>query len=140
MRVRCAGVGVCMEGNYNGQTYGMCALNNVNVTARWAPDSQSLPPWVTEASARVHNWTLSMQHYPRRQWSIIAAAAQNLGQPPPGSWHYLQCPPENECTSGLHHCRRENYEVCDDMPIGYRCNCTPGYNRTASCAIFNSLK
>lgn len=122
-----------MEGNYHGQTYGVCAPNNVNVTGRWMPEvqgpDQTLPRWVVEANARVLAWAASMQG--RLRW----AAAHTLGHPAPGSWHYLQCPPENECASGLHHCRLENNEICEDLPVGYRCNCTPGYNRTASYAL-----
>lgn len=42
------------------------------------------------------------------------------------SWHYVRCPPENECDNGHHSCD-ERSEQCVDLPSGYKCICGNGY-------------
>ncbi|XP_046676550.1 multiple epidermal growth factor-like domains protein 8 isoform X2 [Homalodisca vitripennis] len=42
------------------------------------------------------------------------------------SWHYVRCPPENECENGHHSCDAES-EQCVDLPHGYKCVCGSGY-------------
>lgn len=46
--------------------------------------------------------------------------------PPSFSWHYVQCPPENECTNGHHTCSPKS-EQCVDMDVGFECICGSGY-------------
>lgn len=42
------------------------------------------------------------------------------------SWHYVACPPENECENGHHTCDPVS-EVCEDLTYGFQCKCGPGY-------------
>lgn len=41
-------------------------------------------------------------------------------------WHYVKCPPENECLNGHHTCAPES-EVCVDLEEGFKCECGVGY-------------
>ncbi|XP_074030037.1 multiple EGF like domains 8 isoform X1 [Leptinotarsa decemlineata] len=41
-------------------------------------------------------------------------------------WHYVKCPPENECNNGHHSCVEES-EICVDLEEGFECRCGPGY-------------
>ncbi|XP_047489262.1 multiple epidermal growth factor-like domains protein 8 [Penaeus chinensis] len=45
------------------------------------------------------------------------------------SWHYDDCPPEDECRNGHHTCDRKS-QLCTDRLEGYECICAPGYNMT----------
>lgn len=42
------------------------------------------------------------------------------------SWHYVKCPPEDECNNGHHTCAIES-EICVDLEEGFECKCGPGY-------------
>lgn len=42
------------------------------------------------------------------------------------SWHYVQCPLENECENGHHNCDNTS-EQCVDLVSGYQCVCGQGY-------------
>lgn len=42
------------------------------------------------------------------------------------SWHYVKCPPENECENNHHSCA-EGSEVCEDLEEGFQCVCGQGY-------------
>uniref|UniRef100_A0A6P7FBW0 Multiple epidermal growth factor-like domains protein 8 n=1 Tax=Diabrotica virgifera virgifera TaxID=50390 RepID=A0A6P7FBW0_DIAVI len=42
------------------------------------------------------------------------------------SWHYVKCPPEDECNNGHHTCAIES-EICVDLDEGFECNCGEGY-------------
>ncbi|CAD5110882.1 DgyrCDS247 [Dimorphilus gyrociliatus] len=46
------------------------------------------------------------------------------------TWNYGKCPEENECINGHHDCTE--YETCKDLPIGYSCECSEGYERKSS--------
>lgn len=43
------------------------------------------------------------------------------------TWHYVKCPPENECNNGHHTCAKDS-EVCVDQEDGFQCVCGHGYN------------
>ncbi|KAH8377850.1 hypothetical protein KR093_007479 [Drosophila rubida] len=45
------------------------------------------------------------------------------------SWHYVQCPAENECENGHHNCDAVSEQCIDlDTPtLGYKCVCAAGY-------------
>jgi len=45
---------------------------------------------------------------------------------PAFSWHYVQCPPENECVNNHHTCDNIS-EQCVDLPEGFKCVCGQGY-------------
>lgn len=45
---------------------------------------------------------------------------------PEFSWHYVRCPPENECTNGHHTCSPKS-EKCFDSEEGFECMCGDGY-------------
>lgn len=47
------------------------------------------------------------------------------------SWHYVQCPPENECLNNHHNCD-ERSEECVDLEDGYKCECGKGYKLSGS--------
>ena len=42
------------------------------------------------------------------------------------SWHFAQCPSENECLNGHDDCNTES-EDCVDKEIGFECHCKAGY-------------
>ncbi|KAG9328362.1 hypothetical protein JZ751_014459, partial [Albula glossodonta] len=41
------------------------------------------------------------------------------------SWSFLNCPEEDECANGHHHCN--STQDCHDLPQGYHCTCRQGY-------------
>jgi len=45
---------------------------------------------------------------------------------PTFSWHYVKCPPENECVNNHHTCDNIS-EQCVDLPEGFKCVCGQGY-------------
>ncbi|XP_076035463.1 multiple EGF like domains 8 [Oratosquilla oratoria] len=45
------------------------------------------------------------------------------------SWHFKDCPPENECSNGHHDCDKKS-QVCVDTEVGFKCECADGYNMT----------
>ena len=44
------------------------------------------------------------------------------------SWHYVRCPPENECANNHHHCDLKS-EVCVDKEYSFECDCGSGYKK-----------
>lgn len=50
------------------------------------------------------------------------------------SWHYVRCPPENECANGHHSCDPVS-ERCEDLPLGYECVCGPGYRAAGGSCV-----
>lgn len=42
------------------------------------------------------------------------------------SWHYVRCPPENECLNGHHTCSPKS-EKCFDLDEGFECMCGDGF-------------
>ncbi|KAF5283548.1 hypothetical protein FQR65_LT13840 [Abscondita terminalis] len=42
------------------------------------------------------------------------------------TWHYVKCPPEDECANNHHTCANES-ERCVDLEDGFECVCGPGY-------------
>ncbi|PIK35052.1 putative multiple epidermal growth factor-like domains protein 8 [Apostichopus japonicus] len=59
----------------------------------------------------------------------IPAELTDLAMTAEAVWHYLTCPPENECHNGDYTCS-EN-EQCQDTPESYICICMDGYNRNS---------
>ena len=41
-------------------------------------------------------------------------------------WHFMGCPPENECLNEHHDCK-ESKENCVDLQDGFKCVCKKGY-------------
>lgn len=65
--------------------------------------------------------------------------AQNKVDLPKFSWHYVRCPPENECLNGHHTCSAKS-EKCFDLDDGYECMCGDGYrNETYVSPIFTYI-
>lgn len=60
-----------------------------------------------------------------------AEGNQELPETASFSWHYVKCPPENECLNGHHSCD-ERSEECVDLPVGYQCICGKGYRSEKS--------
>ena len=52
------------------------------------------------------------------------------------SWHFLQCPAENECANGNHDC--DVTEECDDTLLGFACRCRDGFVPRMSDSIVHS--
>lgn len=42
------------------------------------------------------------------------------------SWHYAECPPEDECANGHHDCDARS-ERCVNLLHGFKCECNQGY-------------
>jgi hypothetical protein len=42
------------------------------------------------------------------------------------TWHYVRCPPEDECANGHHNCAAES-QRCVDRLDGFECECGTGY-------------
>ncbi|KAJ9576933.1 hypothetical protein L9F63_006499, partial [Diploptera punctata] len=53
---------------------------------------------------------------------------------PSFSWHYVQCPPENECINDHHTCDNKS-EECVDLPEGFKCVCGQGYKSEKSACV-----
>ncbi|OQV17322.1 Multiple epidermal growth factor-like domains protein 8 [Hypsibius exemplaris] len=49
------------------------------------------------------------------------------------TWHFLACPPENECLNGHHTCDDKS-EECHDTLLGFNCTCKAGYMAIAATA------
>ncbi|KAI1886275.1 hypothetical protein AGOR_G00212320 [Albula goreensis] len=47
------------------------------------------------------------------------------------SWSFLNCPEEDECANGHHHCN--STQDCHDLPQGYHCTCRQGYVLSRVC-------
>lgn len=66
---------------------------------------------------------------PKVEGSCSVSDKSSLSNP----WHFLSCPPEDECVNGHHECHRES-EVCVDTPDSYECVCGDGYiEREGAC-------
>ena len=52
------------------------------------------------------------------------------------SWHFLQCPAENECANGNHDC--DVTQECDDTLLGFACECREGFVPRMSDSIVHS--
>ncbi|XP_076675325.1 multiple EGF like domains 8 isoform X4 [Andrena cerasifolii] len=61
----------------------------------------------------------------------------NVISKPVFSWHYVRCPPENECTNGHHTCSPKS-EKCFDLEKGFECMCGDGY-KTETPSSFNEF-
>lgn len=53
------------------------------------------------------------------------------------SWHYVRCPPENECLNGHHTCSPKS-EKCFDLDEGFECMCGDGF-KTETTWLSNDL-
>lgn len=61
----------------------------------------------------------------------------NVMSKPIFSWHYVRCPPENECMNGHHTCSTKS-EKCFDLEEGFECMCGDGY-KTETPSSFNEF-
>lgn len=57
---------------------------------------------------------------------IASTQGQNFVLQSTFSWHYMTCPPENECENDHHTCNRKT-EKCIDFLEGFKCECAAGY-------------
>ncbi|PSN57394.1 Multiple epidermal growth factor-like domains protein 8 [Blattella germanica] len=67
------------------------------------------------------NWNASSRKDPNRDF-------------PTFSWHYVKCPPENECVNNHHTCDNKS-EQCVDLPEGFQCVCGKGYKEEKSVCV-----
>lgn len=56
----------------------------------------------------------------------VTMSLSNVIVKPEFSWHYVRCPPENECINGHHTCSHTS-EKCFDLEDGFECKCGDGY-------------
>ncbi|XP_015121638.1 multiple epidermal growth factor-like domains protein 8 [Diachasma alloeum] len=124
------GQGICTEGSLEAPTDhpagGTCQMlyNQMNPSTP-APITTPLPLLLSNSS--MNETDSSGEAAPRNDSSAIYV----IRKPEVFSWHYVRCPPENECINGHHTCSPKS-EKCFDLEEGFECMCGDGYkNETA---------
>ncbi|XP_063223363.1 multiple epidermal growth factor-like domains protein 8 [Bacillus rossius redtenbacheri] len=56
----------------------------------------------------------------------LSISWNSASRKPSFSWHYVHCPPENECANAHHTCDNRS-EKCIDLDEGFQCVCAAGY-------------
>ncbi|XP_043275705.1 multiple epidermal growth factor-like domains protein 8 isoform X2 [Venturia canescens] len=120
------GQGICTEGSLEAPTDhpagGTCEmLYNQQNPPTEAPIATTLIPQELESSEAQENETAVMVILPKTVFS----------------WHYVRCPPENECMNGHHTCSPKS-EKCFDLDVGFECMCGDGY-KTETTWSFNEF-
>lgn len=123
---------------------GWCSLDSTNITGQGICTEGSLeaPPGLDHPAGGTCEM-LYYQQYPQAETSIttiippheldfrdnvsipftnVVASTSSLKF----SWHYVRCPPENECINGHHTCSPKS-EKCFDLDEGFECMCGEGY-------------
>ncbi|KYM76277.1 Multiple epidermal growth factor-like domains protein 8 [Atta colombica] len=91
---------------------GWCSLDSANVTGQGICTEGSLEaPADHPAGETQDNVTMSL---------LVTVSKPDF------SWHYVRCPPENECENGHHTCSPKS-EKCFDLEEGFECKCGDGY-------------
>ncbi|KAJ4443468.1 hypothetical protein ANN_05140, partial [Periplaneta americana] len=131
------GQGVCTEGSLdspsNGPAHSTCdVLYFQELAATAAPREDRdgtlgiCPGWFLKAfngnsSVSNSSWNASSRKDP-------------AGGFPTFTWHYVRCPPENECINNHHTCDNKS-EECVDLLEGFKCVCGQGYKPEKSVCV-----
>ncbi|XP_026667029.1 multiple epidermal growth factor-like domains protein 8 isoform X3 [Ceratina calcarata] len=121
---------------------GWCSLDSANITGQGICTEGSL-----EAPAdHPAGGTCEMLYYQQFPQSDpqsseisdnVTMLIPNVMSKPIFSWHYVRCPPENECTNGHHTCSPKS-EKCFDLEEGFECMCGDGY-KTETPSSYNEF-
>ncbi|KAK0091776.1 hypothetical protein PV326_002712 [Microctonus aethiopoides] len=119
------GQGICTEGSLEAPTDhpagGTCEMHyNQHNPPTESPITTTLIPQDSESIDNESNDT-----------SIIKSSKDI---PRIFSWHYVRCPPENECINGHHTCSPKS-EKCSDLPEGFECECGDGYKNETTWSV-----
>uniref|UniRef100_A0A0C9R7G4 Megf8_0 protein n=1 Tax=Fopius arisanus TaxID=64838 RepID=A0A0C9R7G4_9HYME len=117
------GQGICTEGSLEAPTDhpagGTCQM----IYNQMKPPT---PPPATTSLPLISNDTDSHESSSTNDSAIYV-----IRKPEVFSWHYVRCPPEDECINGHHTCSPKS-EKCFDLEEGFECMCGDGYkNETA---------
>lgn len=123
---------------------GWCSLDSADVTGQGICTEGSLEA-PTDHPAGGTCEMLYHQHFPGTEAPIttttlhptdflelqdnnvtLSLSLSNQAMTPEFSWHYVRCPPENECENGHHTCSPKS-EKCFDLEEGFECKCGDGY-------------
>ncbi|XP_012063821.1 PREDICTED: multiple epidermal growth factor-like domains protein 8 [Atta cephalotes] len=110
------GQGICTEGSLEAPADhpagGTCEmLYRQHFPEVEPPITTTLHPYHVDSSETQDNVTMS----------LLTTVSK-----PDFSWHYVRCPPENECENGHHTCSPKS-EKCFDLEEGFECKCGDGY-------------
>ncbi|XP_034236737.1 multiple epidermal growth factor-like domains protein 8 [Thrips palmi] len=108
---------------------GWCSLDSGNQTGRGVCTEGSLERPASgplrSTCAALFQEELKKNHHPPLIHSY-KNGTETIEIPKVFSWHYVKCPPENECENTHHSCNPVS-EVCEDLTVGFHCKCGPGY-------------
>ncbi|XP_050462738.1 multiple epidermal growth factor-like domains protein 8 [Cataglyphis hispanica] len=122
---------------------GWCSLDSADVTGQGICTEGSLEAPVDHPAGGTCEM-LYHQHFPATEAPItttlhpadflepqdnnitLSLSLSNHAMTPEFSWHYVRCPPENECENGHHTCSPKS-EKCFDLVEGFECKCGDGY-------------
>lgn len=125
---------------------GWCALSMSNVTGlgvctEGSFDSPSDRPSQETCRALYYKQQAEIsEHFGLNSSSVILAnknisdCSEDDTDCPTFSWHYVKCPPENECLNNHHTCDNKS-EICVDALEGFTCICGPGYKEERSTCV-----
>ncbi|XP_076283094.1 multiple EGF like domains 8 isoform X4 [Lasioglossum baleicum] len=121
---------------------GWCSLDSANITGQGICTEGSLEA-PTDHPAGGTCEMLYYQQFPQTEPQAlenpdnVTMLIPSASSKPVFSWHYVRCPPENECTNGHHTCSPKS-EKCFDLVEGFECMCGDGY-KTETPASFNEF-
>ncbi|XP_023245420.1 multiple epidermal growth factor-like domains protein 8 [Copidosoma floridanum] len=115
---------------------GWCSLDSTSVTGQGTCTEGSLeaPPGFDHPADGTCEM-LFYQQYPTTNLSLTSEESKHHVSdglvdssrlPLKFSWHYVRCPPENECENSHHTCSPKS-EKCFDLDEGFECMCGEGY-------------
>ncbi|XP_058808805.1 multiple epidermal growth factor-like domains protein 8 isoform X2 [Phymastichus coffea] len=120
---------------------GWCSLDSTNVTGQGICTEGSLeaPPGFDHPAGGTCEMLYYQQH-PQLDMPVTTTVSSHgedyhdnvtisLSNVIPSlrfSWHYVRCPPENECENSHHTCSPKS-EKCFDLDEGFECMCGEGY-------------
>ncbi|BES89065.1 Plexin repeat [Nesidiocoris tenuis] len=99
---------------------GWCALQSSNSTGQGVCSEGSLDQPSEGPEEATCDALYAAKTSATATTDIVVTSSANF------SWHYVTCPPENECANNHHNCDATS-EMCVDTQIGYDCICGPGY-------------
>ncbi|XP_067001504.2 multiple epidermal growth factor-like domains protein 8 [Anabrus simplex] len=110
------GYGICTEGSLDSPSDGPAHSSCSNLY------------YQQEAAAFADDDSRNSSPSPTLRWDSPSR------QEPTFSWHYVRCPPENECLNNHHTCDNKS-EKCVDVEDGFLCICGRGYKSDKSACV-----